>query len=45
MATNTFVEIDLPEAADLADLTGIHFDLESATTNGSKKLLVHSRRC
>ena len=30
MATNTFVEIDLPEAADLADLTGIHFDLESA---------------
>lgn len=30
MATNTFVEIDLPEAADLADLAGIHFDLESA---------------
>lgn len=30
MATNTFIEIDLPEAADLADLTGIHYDLESA---------------
>ena len=30
MATSTFVEIDIPEAADLADLTGIQFDLESA---------------
>lgn len=30
MATNTFVEIDLPEAADLADLTGIEVDLETA---------------
>lgn len=30
MATNTFVEIDLPEATDLADLTGIRFDLGSA---------------
>ena len=30
MATNTFVEIGLPEAADLADLTGIRYDLDSA---------------
>jgi hypothetical protein len=30
MATNTFVEIDLPEATDLADLTGIEVDLETA---------------
>lgn len=30
MATNTFVEIDLPEATDLADLTGIQVDLETA---------------
>lgn len=30
MATNTFVEIDIPEAANLADLTGISHDLESA---------------
>lgn len=30
MATNTFVEIDLPEARDLADLTGIRMDLMAA---------------
>ena len=30
MTTNKFVEIDLPEAADLAELTGICLDLESA---------------
>ena len=30
MATNTFIEVDLPEAADLADLTGIRYDLDSA---------------
>ena len=30
MATNTFVEIDIPEAVDLADLTGISHDFESA---------------
>jgi len=30
MATNTFVEIDIPEAVDLADLTGISNDFESA---------------
>ena len=30
MATNTFVEIDIPQAVDLADLTGISHDLESA---------------
>ena len=30
MATNAFVEIDLPEAADLADLTGIQVDLQTA---------------
>ena len=30
MATNTFVEIDIPEAIDLADLTGIVNDLKSA---------------
>jgi hypothetical protein len=30
MATNTFVELNLPEAADVADLTGVHYDLESA---------------
>jgi len=30
MATNIFVNIDFPEATDLADLTGIQFDLESA---------------
>ena len=28
MATNTFVEIDIPEALDLADLTGIANDFE-----------------
>ena len=30
MATHTFVEIDMPEAGTLADLTGIRYDLESA---------------
>jgi len=30
MATNTFVEIDLTEAADLADLSGIQVDLQTA---------------
>ena len=30
MAANTFVEIQLPKAADLADLTGIQVDLQSA---------------
>jgi hypothetical protein len=30
MATNTFVEIDLPEAQNLADYTGIAFDLRTA---------------
>jgi hypothetical protein len=30
MATNTFVEIDLPEAINLADYTGIEYDLRSA---------------
>ena len=30
MAANTYVEISLPEAADLADLTGIRYDLDSA---------------
>ena len=30
MAANTFVEIDLPEAIDLADLTGIQVDLATA---------------
>ena len=30
MATNTFVQIDLPEATDLADLTGIQIDLATA---------------
>ena len=41
MATNKFVEIDHPEAADLADLTGICLDLESARryTEQSKEML------
>ncbi len=41
MATNTFVEIDLPEAVDLADLTGIRIDLENARSYAQllKKLL------
>jgi hypothetical protein len=30
MATNTFVEIDLPQAQNLADYTGIAFDLRTA---------------
>ena len=30
MATHTFVPFDLAEASDLADLTGIRYDLESA---------------
>jgi len=30
MATNTFVEIDIPAAAELADLTGISNDFENA---------------
>jgi hypothetical protein len=30
MATNTFVSIDIPEAAALKDLTGIKYDLERA---------------
>lgn len=30
MATNTFIEIDIPEALDLADLTGIVNDFERA---------------
>lgn len=30
MATHTFVNIDIPEAIDLADLTGILFDLNSS---------------
>lgn len=30
MATNSFVEIDFPQATDLADLTGIKVDLETA---------------
>lgn len=30
MATNTFVPLELPEAAELADLTGISFDLTTA---------------
>ena len=30
MATNTFVEINIPEATELADLTGIVHDFESA---------------
>lgn len=30
MATNTFVELDLSEACNIADLTGICFDLETA---------------
>lgn len=30
MATNAFIEIDLPEAEDFADLTGIRFDLHTA---------------
>lgn len=30
VATNTFVEIDILEAANLADLTGIRYDLDSA---------------
>ena len=38
MTTNTFVEIDLPEAAELADLTGILYDLASA--RGMAQLLV-----
>ena len=38
MATNTFVEIKLPEAAELADLTGILYDLASA--RGMAQLLV-----
>lgn len=29
MATNSFVEIDIPEAAELADLAGIHYDFET----------------
>ncbi len=32
MATYTFVDADLPEAADLADLTGIEFDFRSAVS-------------
>lgn len=45
MATNTFVEIDLPEAADLADLTGIQVDLENARRLAQilKKLLEQER--
>ena len=30
MATNTFIELDLPETADLADLTGVQVDLQTA---------------
>lgn len=30
MATNTFVELNIPEASELADLTGIKYDLETA---------------
>ncbi len=30
MAVHTFVEIEMPEAEDFADLTGIRYDLESA---------------
>lgn len=30
MATNSFVEIDIPGAVELADLTGIFYDFESA---------------
>ena len=37
MAANTFVEIDLPEATDLADLTGIQVDLAS-TRNFARML-------
>lgn len=32
MATHSFVEFDLLEASNLADLTGIRYDLESART-------------
>jgi len=30
MATNTFVEIDIPEAVDLADLTGVRNDFDKS---------------
>lgn len=30
MATNAYVELEIPEAADLADYTGIEYDLRSA---------------
>ena len=30
MATNTFVELDLEDTCDLADLTGVRFDLDTA---------------
>ncbi|MBI5040810.1 MAG: hypothetical protein HZB57_06330 [Gammaproteobacteria bacterium] len=36
MATNTFVEIDIPEAAELADLTGIQRDFESTKQFAAK---------
>lgn len=36
MATNAFVEIDIPEAQDLADLTGINIDLQMARNFASR---------
>ena len=42
MATNTFVEIDIPEALDLADLTGIVNDFEGTIhfANQLKEMLL-----
>ena len=36
MAVHTFVEFEMPEAEDLADLTGIRYDLESARSLAKK---------
>ena len=41
MGTNTFIEIDLDEAADLADLAGIQHDLESARSLAQRLQELH----
>ena len=45
MANNDFIELDLPEAADLADLTGVRYDLDSARNLARRlKKLLGSRQ-
>ena len=41
MGTNTFIEIDLDEVADLADLAGIQHDLESARSLAQRLQELH----